>query len=264
MWQAIAPLKRYIGCSQVSKHRVFVWLDTHIQPHQTVIVIARDDDTTFGIIHSQFHAAWSLRLGSSLEDRPRYTPSTTFETFPFPEGLTPDRPAAFYASDPRAIGIAAAASRLDDLRRKWLNPSDLVRLVPEVAAGFPDRMLPANDAAALVLKTRTLTNLYNERPAWLDNVHRELDAAVATAYGWPAEISDEDALSRLLELNRSRAAAQETRPRQLPRPGPQGTLLLPISGSGDRPAEDIAVGIPPTIDQPIPSPSRRARPRGSR
>jgi predicted transcriptional regulator len=52
-----------------------------------------------------------------------------------------------------------------------------------------------------------LTNLYNERPAWLDNVHRELETAVAAAYGWPADISEEDALARLLDLNRERAAA---------------------------------------------------------
>lgn len=254
MWQAIAPLKRYIVCSQVSKHRVFAWLDLRIQPHQTVIAIARDDDTTFGIVHSRFHEAWSLRLGTSLEDRPRYTPSTTFETFPFPEGLTPDRPAAFYALDPRAVGIAAAAWHLDDLRRKWLNPTDLVRLVPEVMPGFPDRMLPINESAALALKTRTLTNLYNERPAWLDNAHRNLDAAVALAYGWPADISDEDALGRLLEINLARAAVQETRPRRVPRPNPQGTLLLPIAG-GEQPTPE---GI---IPEPLPTQHPRRRKR---
>jgi hypothetical protein len=56
------------------------------------------------------------------------------------------------------------------------------------------------------LKTRTLTHLYNERPAWLANAHRDLDAAVAAAYGWPADISDEDALAHLLALNLARAA----------------------------------------------------------
>ena len=53
---------------------------------------------------------------------------------------------------------------------------------------------------------RTLTNLYNERPAWLDNAHRDLDAAVAAAYGWPAGIGADEALGRLLELNRERVA----------------------------------------------------------
>ena len=67
-----------------------------------------------------------------MEDRPRYTSSTTFETFPFPEGLTPNIPAKDYVSDARAIAIAKAAKRLDELRNAWLNPGDLIDVVPEV------------------------------------------------------------------------------------------------------------------------------------
>ena len=130
-----------------------------------------------------------------------------FETFPFPEGLTPNIPAAEYADDPRAVAIAAAARRLDELREAWLNPADLVERVPEVAPGFPDRIVPVSEKAAAILKKRTLTNLYNERPAWLDHAHRALDAAVAAAYGWPADIGEAEALGRLLDLNRERAAA---------------------------------------------------------
>jgi type II restriction/modification system DNA methylase subunit YeeA len=174
-------------------------------PTNLVDAIARDDDTTFGILHSRFHGAWSLRLGTSLEDRPRYTPSTTFETFPFPEGLTPNIPASAYASDPRAMKIADAAKRLNELREAWLNPPDLVKRVPEVVPGFPDRILPVDDMAAAILKKRTLTNLYNERPTWLANAHSDLDAAVATAYGWPTDIAEDDALARLFALNQSRA-----------------------------------------------------------
>lgn len=162
----------------------------------------------FGILHSRFHELWSLRLGTSLEDRPRYTPTTTFETFPFPEGLTPNMPAAEYADDPRAARIAEVARRLNELRKNWLNPPDLVRCEPEVVPGYPDRILPVSEKAAQVLKKRTLTNLYNERPAWLDNVHRELDDAVAAAYGWPADLSDDEILKRLLDLNLARAASQ--------------------------------------------------------
>jgi type II restriction/modification system DNA methylase subunit YeeA len=84
--------------------------------------IARDDDTTFGILHSRFHELWSLRIGTSLEDRPRYTPSTTFETFPFPAGLTPDIPTADYADDPRAQKIATAAARLTSCARTGSTP----------------------------------------------------------------------------------------------------------------------------------------------
>lgn len=177
-------------------------------PDHQLFIIARDDDTTFGILHSRFHEQWSLRLGTSLEDRPRYTPTTTFETFPFPEGLTPDVPARDYADDPRAEAIAAAARRLVEKRDNWLNPPDLVERVPEVVPGYPERIGPVDEEAAGKLKKRTLTHLYNERPTWLDHAHRELDAAVAEAYGWPADISDEEALARLLALNRERAAKQ--------------------------------------------------------
>jgi len=204
--RAIEPLSRFIARSQVSKHHIFVWLPRVIQPHQTVIAIARDDDTTFGILHSRFHELWSLRMGTSLEDRPRYTPTTTFETFPFPKGLTPDIPASDYAAEPRAQKIAAAAARLNELRENWLNPPDLVRREPEVVPGYPDRILPVDEAAAAILKKRTLTNLYNLRPSWLEHAHRELDAAVAEAYGWPADLSEDDILAKLFALNQERAA----------------------------------------------------------
>jgi type II restriction/modification system DNA methylase subunit YeeA len=145
---------------------------------------------------------------------PRYTPSTTFETFSFPDGLTPNLSAATYAADPRAQKIAAAAARLNELRENWLNPSDLVDRVPEVVPGYPDRLLPKNDAAAAELKKRTLTNLYNARPAWLDHAHRALDEAVAEAYGWGDDwrankLTDDEILARLFKLNQERAAAEK-------------------------------------------------------
>lgn len=135
---------------------------------------------------------------------PRYNSTLTFETFPFPEGLTPNIPAADYAADPRAQAIAQAARRLNELRENWLNPPEWVRYEPEVVPGYPDRLVPVDDKAAALLKKRTLTNLYNERPAWLANVHRDLDAAVAAAYGWPADLGDDEILRRLLALNLER------------------------------------------------------------
>ena len=179
------------------------------------MVISKDDDTHFGMLQSKLHEVWSLRFGAWHGDgreggRPRYTPSTTFETFPFPEGLTPNIPAASYAADPRAQAIAAAAARLNDLRETWLNPPDLVRRVPEVVPGYPDRLLPVDEAAAKILKTRTLTTLYNTRPAWLDNAHKALDQAVADAYGWGDDwargMGDDDILARLFRLNQDRTA----------------------------------------------------------
>jgi hypothetical protein len=74
-----------------------------------------------------------------------------------------------------------------------------------VVEGYPDHILPKDEATAQILKKRTLTNLYNERPAWLDNAHHALDEAVAAAYGWKPDIADENVLSRLLALNQWRS-----------------------------------------------------------
>ena len=201
MWAALDGLSRYIVTPRVAKYRLFVWLDARVCPDSATIAIARDDDTTFGILHSRFHEVWSLRLGTSLENRPRYTPTTTFETFPFPPGLAPDVPATEYASDPRAIAIADAARRLVNLRDRWLNPPEWVEWVDEPVSGYPKRPVPRDEAAAKALKKRTLTNLYNARPQWLADAHEALDAAVAAAYGWSADISDDDVLRELLALN---------------------------------------------------------------
>ena len=191
----------------MAKHRLFVWLDARILPDSQVIVIARDDDVTFGILHSRFHEAWSLRLGTWLGkgNDPRYTPTTTFETFPFPDGFSPDLPAADYANDPHAVAIADAARRLVERRDRWLNPPEWIEWVDEPVPGYPKRPVARNEAAAKELKARTLTNLYNARPQWLADAHVTLDGAVAAAYGWSAGISDEEALRELLSYNRTSA-----------------------------------------------------------
>ncbi len=250
-WRAgTKNIERYIATSQVAKHRTWVWQPVAVWPHQTVIAIARADDTTFGILHSRMHELWSLRMGTSLEDRPRYTPTTCFETFPFPPGLTPQdtahqrtealeggalipaglpedlkqnmplataqqSQAATKQIVPRAAAsaIAQAAQRLDRLRRNWLNPPEWTRAVAEVvplgldASPYPDRIEPRpglSEQDAKALQKRTLTNLYNQRPAWLAQAHAQLDAAVAAAYGWQdwrADMPDDEILRRLLALN---------------------------------------------------------------
>ena len=201
MWRRISSLARYIATPTVAKHRLFAWLDARICPDHQLIAIARDDDVTFGILHSRFHEAWSLRLGTSLEDRPRYTPTTTFETFPFPEGMSPNVPAAEYLDEPRATAIAEAARRLVELRDRWLNPPEWVEWVDEPVPGFPKRAVARSEAAEKELKKRTLTNLYNARPQWLDDAHVALDAAVAAAYGWSPDITEDEALRELLTMN---------------------------------------------------------------
>lgn len=191
-------------------------------PDKNLTVIARADDATFGVLQSRFHEVWALRLGTSLEDRPRYTPSTCFETFPFPRGIAPSdtKPGESSAAAPCMLGeidvenVAAAARRLDELRETWLNPPEWVewvRSAEEERANLPARAI-AKTGQEDALKKRTLTNLYNETPAWLHLAHQALDKAVAQAYGWSdytPEMPDEEVLRRLLALNLERSSQRQ-------------------------------------------------------
>jgi type II restriction/modification system DNA methylase subunit YeeA len=223
MRAALTKIHRYIATPEVAKHRIFVWMDRSILPDKKLIVIARQDDTTFGILQSRIHEVWSLRVCTwhGVGNDPRYTPTTTFETFHFPEGLTPADttgpvetledgvilPSVTPERRPVALAIAEAAHQLNTHRENWLNPPGWVDRVPEVVPGYPDRIIP-KPVREKELKAQTLTNLYNQRPTWLDNAHKALDAAVAAAYGWEdysPEMPDEVILSRLLALNLERA-----------------------------------------------------------
>jgi SAM-dependent methyltransferase len=175
MREALSGLTRFVATPITSKHRLFRWLSTDALPMVSVVAIARDDDYAFGVLHSRIHEAWARGMGTQLrevESGFRYTPTTCFETFPFP------RP-----SDLQREAIAEAARDLDRLRTGWLTPPGL------------------SDAD---LAKRTLTNLYNARPTWLAQAHERLDAAVLAAYGWPADIDHDDLLARLLALNLAR------------------------------------------------------------
>jgi hypothetical protein len=205
---AIETLDRYIVTGLVWKHRLFAWLPNGVLPDTRLVVIARSDDTTFGILSSRFHEAWTLRICQyhGVGNDPIYTQGSTFETFPFPEGLTPNISSKDYEYDPRAREIAKAAKQLEELRNAWLNPPELVKTEPEILSGYPDRILPQNPSAAATLRARTLTNLYNQFPQWLTDAHSKLDRAVSAAYGWPEDISESDALAKLLEYNLARVS----------------------------------------------------------
>ena len=199
MTRAITGKSRQLMTSLTSKHRFFVWYPIEARAANTVVAIARDDDYFFGVLHSGIHIVWVLRRGGTLEDRPRYTATTTFQTFPFPwpPGKEDSESQAYQA-------ISQAAKQLHEERRAWLNSDG------------------ANDKA---LKERTLTNLYNALQVFrgldnmkikpsagdfaprLDELHRALDAAVGAAYGWDDDVlaDDEEILRRLLALNLARA-----------------------------------------------------------
>ncbi len=164
MRKALHGLQRYIVTPTVAKHRLFVFLDAVVLPDHQLIIVARDDYFTFGILHSRIHELWSLKMCTWLGvgNDPRYTPTTTFETFPFPD-----------ASREARSAVVEAAKSLDDMRGSVLKADG----------------------------KRTLTGLYNERPTWLANLHAKLDQAVCAAYGWPVDLPDDEVLGRLLELN---------------------------------------------------------------
>ena len=185
MRRSLVALSRYIGTSLTSRHRIFAWIDGDVLPDTTVVAFARDDEYFFGILQSRIHTAWADAAGSQLresESANRYTPTTCFETFPFPE-----------PTDEQREAIATAAAELNQLRENWRNPTDM----------FGNPALNADQ-----LRRRTLTNLYNEYPTWLAHAHATLDAAVADAYGWPADLADGEVLERLLALNLERAAIE--------------------------------------------------------
>jgi type II restriction/modification system DNA methylase subunit YeeA len=169
MRRALNGLLRFLVTPTVSKHRIFTWLHGTVLPDHQLIVFAHVDDYFYGILHSRPHEVWALTLGTRLETRPRYTPTTCFETFPFPQ-----------PTPAQERSIAEAARALNTARQNWLG----------------DR----SD------KKRTLTALYNQRPTWLVDAHAKLDAAVIAAYGWNLNIEDEGILRELLALNALRAS----------------------------------------------------------
>ena len=219
-----ARLDRFVVTPTTAKHRVFVFLRSPTLPDHQLIVFPRSDDYFFGVLHSRVHEVWARAQGTQLREREsgfRYTPTTCFETFPFPwpPGEEPQ-------DDPVVQAIAQAAKELDTLRTNWLNPPEWTKEeileFPGSANGpwqryvhDPDangigtvkypRTVPKDEASAKQLKKRTLTNLYNQRPTWLDLAHKKLDEAVFAAYGWKPSMSDEEILEKLLVLNQGRA-----------------------------------------------------------
>ena len=235
MRDALLPLDRYIATPRVSKHRVFVWLEPAVLCDDGVFVFARCDDYFFGLLHSRPHEVWARAQGTQVRERQsgfRYTPKTCFHTFAFPNP-TKDQRAA----------IADAARRLDQLRSTWLHPPEWTReevlefpgsvdgpwaryvdpatvrwtdsALPSAGEGGKmgigtvrySRVVPRDEECAKELKGRTLSNLYNERPTWLDLAHKRLDEATFAAYSWAPSLSDEELLDGLLDLNLQRAQA---------------------------------------------------------
>lgn len=223
--RALTGKDRCIVRSETSRQPVFAWMDTRILPSGSLITIAADDDLTFGLLHSRPHAIWTEFMGNRMGagNDQRYNHRRTFETFPFPPGLSPTRPLALRMSEAHAADIAQVAAELDARRRAvlypegtgaWIpadaDPSD-PRTVAPGSAPYPLRFVP-NPAYAAQLASTTLAGLYVRRNAWLTELHSKLDHLVHAAYSWPADLSDDDVLDRLLELNRERSAGVQAPP----------------------------------------------------
>ncbi|HEY2498086.1 MAG TPA: DNA methyltransferase [Candidatus Angelobacter sp.] len=189
MRTALAGKQKYIATPAVSKHRIFVWIDSKILCNQGTLVFTRDDDYFFGVLQSRIHEIWARAKGTQLREEEsgfRYTPTSTFETFPFPWS-----PGVEDTHSPEYVCISAAAREVDEKRQRWL-------------------MAPITSSTER--RARTLTALYNLYPEWLKQAHDELDAAVTAAYGWPQRLSNDQILKRLLALNIQRRSAVEKRP----------------------------------------------------
>jgi hypothetical protein len=141
------------------------------------VVFAFDDDYSMGVLLSRAHDAWAWAQSSTLETRLRYTPSSVFETFPWPDPVT----------DAQRERVAEASRRLLARRTEICTTENI-----------------------------GLTKLYNavDEGAWTDlkALHRELDEAVVDCYGWPrAAAQDPAELVRLL-TERNREIVEDDRP----------------------------------------------------
>jgi hypothetical protein len=186
---AIDGLTRYIATVETAKHRVFVFIENAIQADNKLIVFAVSDAFHFGVLSSTAHVAWALaqrtRLGYG--DDPVYAKSLCFDPFPFPD-----------CDDAQRRAIAAIAEELDALRKERL------RLHPDLTlTGLYNVLAKLRGGEALTERERDI----HERGlvGVLRRLHDDLDAAVFAAYGWPADLGEEELLSRLVALNRERA-----------------------------------------------------------
>jgi hypothetical protein len=187
---ALRGLPRYIASPATQKHRTFEFLSGTILPDDALIVIALSDAFVLGILQSHAFAVWFAATSSTLEDRPRFINSRCFDPFPFPA-----------ATNLQERHIGAIAEELDSHRKRvlaehpHLTLTGLYNVLEKLRAGTsPDALTPPDrrifdDGLVLILK----------------ELHDRLDAAVAAAYGWPADLSDNEILTRLVALNRERA-----------------------------------------------------------
>ena len=192
---AIAKIDRYIATPYTARHRSFVFLDANIVPDAMIYVIASDDALALGILTSRVHQVWCKYCGGTLQDRPRYNSKRTFFPFPFPTDVP----------DPIKDKIRTEAEALDALRKRVIAEHEDLTLTKLYNVL---EVLRANDRKGRAL-TDAERDIHDRGLVTLIRQHHDaIDMLVAEAYGWPADLSDEDILIRLVALNKERAAEE--------------------------------------------------------
>lgn len=190
---AIEGIERIIVGSVTSKHRLFDVADATTRIDSSGFVIALPDPFFHGVVSSRIHCVWSIATGTRMGvgDDPRYNKSTCFEAFPFPAGV----------AEPLKDKICAEAEALDALRKRVLESHEdltLTKLYNVLEALREGRALTDVERD---MHYRGLVTLIRQH-------HDAIDMLVAEAYGWPADLSDEEILTRLVALNKERAAEE--------------------------------------------------------
>ena len=177
---SLAALERFVVTVETAKHRFFEFLDAKIAPDNKLVCIATSSAFALGVLSSSLHASWAAASGSMLEDKPVYPKRSCFDPFPFP-----DPPDALRAK------IAAVAESLDAHRKSAID-----RDVRVTMTGMYNVVAKLRSGAALTPKERTIHEL--AACGVLRDMHDELDALVAEAYGWPWPMTDAGILDRLV------------------------------------------------------------------
>ncbi len=188
---SLKTIRRFVAVPRTAKHFTFQFVDSEAIVDTTVVAIAADDAFILGILSSRIHRIWALKSGGTLEDRPRYQHESTFKPFPFP----PDAP------EPLKNKIRIEAEALDALRKQVLAAHDdltLTKLYNVLEALKAGRALTDVERD---IHDRGLITLIHQH-------HDAIDNLVAEAYGWRTNLADEDILTRLVALNKERAAEE--------------------------------------------------------
>ncbi|MDR0466673.1 MAG: class I SAM-dependent DNA methyltransferase, partial [Deltaproteobacteria bacterium] len=188
---ALAGLPRYISTIETAKHRVFMFLPAEILPDNRLVNVASADAFYLGILSSRIHVCWALTAGGILGPTPVYNKTRCFDAFPFPDAAPEQQ------SRIRALGEKLDAHRKS---RQALHPAlTMTGMYNALEALRAGRELTAKEKS---VHEQGLVTVLRE-------LHDELDAAVAEAYGWPVDLPDEEVLSRLAALNVERAEEEK-------------------------------------------------------